>query len=70
MGDCPICGGVMEERRSRTITLTWTGTEGGEDEAEELDDGDADLLSWVCEDCGYREEAEWRGEDGDDEDQE
>jgi ssDNA-binding Zn-finger/Zn-ribbon topoisomerase 1 len=71
MDECPSCGGEMEERRARTITLTLVGTEGGEDEDELLDDGDADLISWVCVDCGYKEEAEYRGdEDGDEEEQE
>ncbi len=68
MDECPSCGGVMEERRARTITLVYTGTEGGDDEEEHMDDGDADLLSWICVDCGYREDAEYRGdEDGEEE---
>jgi len=58
----------MEERRRRTITLTWTGTEGGDDEEEHFDDGGTDLISWICEDCGYREDAEYRGDEDGDED--
>lgn len=71
MEECPSCGGVMDERRARNITLTLTGTEGGADEEAHMDDGDADLLSWICEDCGYKEEAKYRGdEDGDQDDDE
>lgn len=64
MDNCPSCGGEMEETRKRHISLLWVGTEGGDDEDEILDDGDADIISWVCVDCGYKEEAEYRG-DGD-----
>lgn len=60
----------MEELRTRSISLTWVGTEGGEDEEEFFDDGDCDLMSWICVDCGYKEQAEYRGDEDGDEDEE
>jgi hypothetical protein len=70
MDECPSCGGEMEERRRRDISLTMLGVEGGDDEELLIDDGDHDLICWICSDCGYREEAQYRGdEDGDDEEE-
>ncbi len=65
MDECPSCGGHMEERRRRTINVVFSGDEGADEL--ETDDEDADVISWVCEGCGYKEEAQYRG-DEDDED--
>ncbi len=61
----------MEARhRARRISITFSGTDGVDDEME-TDAGEADVVSYVCADCGHKERAEDRGEqDEDDEDDE
>lgn len=61
--ECPSCGGPMEPLRERHIGITLSGDEGAD--ALAVDDDAADIIAMVCADCGYREEAEYRGEDGD-----
>ena len=57
----------MERSRRRKLSISLAGRDApGEDEME-LDDGDADVIELVCEECGYTETAEDRGDDGDEE---
>ena len=59
--NCPACGADMiEETRERTISINLSGPEGADEM--EVDDGEADLIGWVCEDCGYKETTEQRGD--------
>lgn len=55
---------MHEKRRARHIVINFQGDE-GEDEME-VDDDEPDLIGWECEDCGLEESAEYRGEEGED----
>jgi hypothetical protein len=69
--DCPHCGADMvEDVRERTISINLSGPEGDGDEMQ-MDAGEADLIGWVCEECGCIETTEQRGDpNGDQEDDE
>lgn len=62
--DCPNCGADMiEDTRERTISINLSGPEGADEM--DVDDGEADLIRWVCEGCGYKETTEQRGDSND-----
>lgn len=61
--ECPSCGGAMEPLRERHLSIVLSG-----DHAEgemDVNDDDADIIAMVCVDCGYRDEAEYRGDPDD-----
>jgi len=54
---------MIEETRERTITIVLSGPEDADEM--DVDDGEADLIGWVCEECGYKETTEQRGDPND-----
>jgi hypothetical protein len=52
---CPLCSGLMDESRTRTIAIVFDENEAAPPAMSDLA---PDVVKMVCEDCGHSEELE------------